>query len=165
MYKELYHPKENLTDRETIAKAIWYGLTEAIKKAGKESILENPTVVDMGGGYAEFSKYLNKENIKCVSIDIQDLKINPGSNQIIADIYEMPITSESVDIINAYGSLDICLYEHNFPKLVEEISRVLKPGGIFSVIERFPAIQPEVWGKYFNLISEPGKLPLLLEKK
>jgi len=169
MNKELCNSPENITENENDAEAIWRLLKKALETAGKSNVFKNPTVVDLGGRYAEFSKYLNAEGINCISIDIENLRTTPNSNQVRADMYKMPFADESIDIITAIGSLDSKIYKHDFPKLLLEIARVLKKGGIFSstsdATPEFIEDFPHDIGNNFKIISEPNERPFLLEKK
>jgi len=45
---------EHLTKSPEEAKWIWADIVEEIKKVGREDILSNPTVLDIGGGMGEF---------------------------------------------------------------------------------------------------------------
>ncbi|MFH1838353.1 MAG: hypothetical protein ABH808_02570 [Candidatus Kuenenbacteria bacterium] len=80
---------ENTIEDSYIAQCYWDYILSAIKTNNREDILQqqNLSVLDLGGGAGEFSKNLNtKKGINCVSLDIQDLDVNPGANQIRGDI-------------------------------------------------------------------------------
>ena len=44
----------NLTEDAKKAKGIWNGVLREIKKVGREDILNNPVVLDIGGGGVNF---------------------------------------------------------------------------------------------------------------
>jgi 2-polyprenyl-3-methyl-5-hydroxy-6-metoxy-1,4-benzoquinol methylase len=89
MKTKQFYPLEHLTTSDDV-QYVWKKISSDIKKFSKESILQNPNVLDLGGGMGEFSKYLNQRGIKCASLDIKDWPTNPGANQIKGDAYQMP---------------------------------------------------------------------------
>jgi len=165
MNKESFNALENITEDKHDAKITWYSLEKVLKKLGNANILENPTVIDLGGGLAELSKHLNTKGINCASIDIKDLKTNPNSNQVRADMYKMPFADDSADIMISTGSLDTNMYLHDRPKLLKEIARVLKSGGVLSLTHEITPENGYVLDDNFKIISKPGDMPFLIEKK
>jgi ubiquinone/menaquinone biosynthesis C-methylase UbiE len=146
---EKMHWTENLTNDEKKADLMWDVFSRHIEEAGRNDILKNPTVLDLGGGRGEFSKFLNANGIKCVSLEIKNLETNPGANQVRADAYHIPFADKSFDMIYGMGSLDTFLYPHDFSKLLPEIARVLKDKGIFYTWDNKELNKEEV-EKYFK---------------
>lgn len=146
-----YKGSEHLTDVEG-ADGIWYHIVESVKEAGRQDILSSPTVLDIGGGLGEFSKYLNSQGINCVSLDIQDLPVDPLANPVRGNIYRMPFRDASFDILHGRGVFDNAMYWHSFPKLVQEIARVLKNKGILAINDFRPPPGAEL-GKLFRRLS------------
>jgi len=156
---------QHLTERPNEAKFIWEDIIDEIKKVGREDILPNPTVLDIGGGMGEFSKQVNSEGVHCVSLDVQDLDVDKSANPVRGDVYHMPFADASFDIIHGRGVFDDSMYRHDFPKLIQEIARVLKAKGILSVYDFTPPSAEEL-EKLFKRLSVEGKeYPTLWEKK
>lgn len=155
---------ENLTETSEGAQDTWDSIVRRIKRGGRMDILENPTVLDLGGGAGEFSKNLNAQGINCVSLDIQDLEVNPGSNQIIANARKMPFADESFNLIHECGIFDKAIYPNDVPILLREIARVLKPKGIFSIYDINHPENKDL-EKYFKILNPGEKYVVLWEKK
>lgn len=124
---------EDLTTKPFIAEMLCGLLKRLITEVGRDDILKNPLVLDIGGGKAEFSKKLNELGLRCVSLDEKDLDQNPGAIQIRGNAYKIPFRNNSFDIVYGRGIFDTRMYYHDFDKLSAEIARVLKPNGIFFV--------------------------------
>ena len=155
---------EHLTEGESGAESVWSHSLFAIKEAGRQDILQNPAVLDLGGGAGELSKYLNAQGIKCVSLDRQDWGTNPGANQIRGDAYQMPFADGSFNIVHCRGAFETLMYPHDFAKLFPEIARVLKARGVLSIQDRTPPPNEEL-AKYFKLLSSTEGYSFLWEKK
>ncbi len=135
--KLLYYTMEHLTE-EKDAERVWRDVARAFEEIDRKDILENPRVLDLGGGASELSRYLNDQGVNCVSLDKKDWGTNAGSNQVRGDAYHMPFADASFDIIHGRGIFDDSIYKHNFEQLLPEMARVLKPGGILSVYDFSP---------------------------
>lgn len=145
---------EHLTT-ERGAKFIWEDVLSLIKEAGREDILPNLTVLDLGGGAGEFSKNLNAQGIKCISLDAQDLETNPGANQIRSIAYRMPFADNTFSLVYERGALDDKVYKPEFMRLFTEITRVLKQDGVLFICEPHPPIKE--LEKYFKLLASGGE--------
>ena len=150
------HWMENLTRDEESADTMWSAFMRHVEEAGRADILKNPTVLDLGGGKGEFSKYLNANGIKSASLEIKNLEANPGANQVRADAYHMPFADGSFDVIYGRGSLDTFLYSHDFSKLLPEIARVLKDKGIFYTWDNRELNKEEAERYFRKLLKEHG---------
>lgn len=146
----------NLTGDQETAQDIWENILSGIQAAGREDILQNPTVLDLGGGMGEFSKNLNAKRIRCVSLDAQDLDVDQSANPVRGDFHQMPFADASFSIVHARGALDTILYHHDFAKSLAEVARVLKTGGILSIHDCDQPPKKEL-EKHFRLISKAGK--------
>lgn len=143
---------ENLTEDSSDAAFRWRHIYSQIQKCNKTEILENPIILDLGGGMGEFSKNLNAQGINCISLDIKDLETNPGAKQVRGSAYNLPFADGSISIVHGCGVFDSSFYHHDFPKLLAEIARILKPGGVLSVFD--PEAPPkEELEKYFKLLE------------
>jgi SAM-dependent methyltransferase len=106
------------------------------------------TVLDLGAGKGKlFAHGLKGHVAKVIGVDLdKGISENECIDEYhVNDILTMPfITNESIDCV-------VCRYvlEHvaNIPQLVQEIERILKPGGVFIFLT------PNRW-HYFFLISQ-----------
>lgn len=155
---------ENLTENNKKAQYVWGNIIRSIEKVGRTDILQDPIILDLGGGMGEFSKNLNAQGINCISLDIQDLKSNPGANQIIANANRMPFTDKSFNIVHECGIFDKNLYPNNPSFLLQEIIRVLKTKGILSIYDADPPKNEDL-EKYFKILNPGKEYPTLWEKK
>ena len=156
---------QHLTESPKEAKWIWADIVDEIKKVGREDILSNPTVLDIGGGMGEFSKQVNSQDVRCISLDIQNLDADKTANPVRGDVYHMPIVDTSFDIIHGRGVFDSSIYRHDFPKLIQEIARVLKARGILSVYDFTPPPAEELEKLFKRLSAGDKENPTLWEKK
>ncbi|MFA5075987.1 MAG: class I SAM-dependent methyltransferase [Patescibacteria group bacterium] len=149
---------ENLTENQDEAQFVWRMVRQAIERVGRQDILQNPAVLDLGGGAGEFAKYLNAQGLQCVSLDVQDWGTNPESQPIRGDAYKTPFADGSFDIVHGYGIFDNAMYHHNFAKLLPEIARILKTRGILSIFgansppmeelrKHFKSLEHSLWEK------------------
>lgn len=91
-------------------------------------------VLEIGIGYGSLSRYLNKVS----NLFILDIAFNPINSLkdlgyldikgINASVLEAPLNNETFDVVIAIGSLH---HTGDFQRSINEVSRLLKPGGIF----------------------------------
>ena len=166
----------NLTREAETARHVWDDVTTEIKSCGREDVLQSPTVLDIGGGMGEFSKYLNGQGIRSISLDKKDLEVPPEANPVRATAYQMPFADATfnivhgsgvfdVSIVHGHGILDSFIYPHDFPKLVAEIARVLAPRGILSIYDGNPPPASELEKLFARLSKQDKDFPTLWEKK
>jgi ubiquinone/menaquinone biosynthesis C-methylase UbiE len=156
---------EHLTKSPEEAKWIWADIVEEIKKVGREDILSNPTVLDIGGGMGEFSRQVNSQGVRCVNLDVKNLAVDRPANPVRGQAYRMPFVDARFDIIHGCGVFDSNMYRHDFPKLIQEIARVLKAKGILSVYDFTPPPAEELEKLFRRLSAEDKEYPTLWEKK
>lgn len=99
-----------------------------------------------------FALDISLESLRLAPYFIKQLKLKKIPERICADAYNLPFQDNSLNFVFCYQSL------HHFPNpkpIIEEIYRVLKPGGYFFVNE-----EPISQGFNLNLWRRPTKLRL-----
>jgi len=130
-YKAYDHPVA-LLRQEAKIKFSW--INERIKQAKIQNLPLQILDVGCGGGF--LSNRLAQEKYAVTGIDLSEesLEVARKHDQthqvqyINADAYKLPFKSASFDVVTA---MDFLEHVELPEKVVEEISRVLKPGGIF----------------------------------
>ena len=102
---------------------------------------ENTTVLDIGAGYGGAARHLAKAygcKVICVNISETQNKLNRELNKkaglddkvevLHGDFEAIPAEDNSIDIV---WSQDAILHSGNRPRVLDEVKRVLKPGGQF----------------------------------
>lgn len=92
-------------------------------------------VVDLGCGTGFFTEILADHYHHVLGVDISQQmllfskqKRNSNINWLVADAYNLPLKDNSVDLIYSNLMIQWCL---PFSSVIDEILRVLKPGGAF----------------------------------
>lgn len=93
------------------------------------------TVVDLGCGTGFFTNILADRYDNVLGLDISQqmltysqMKRNTNIHWVTADAYNLPLQDDSVDLIYSNLMIQWCL---PFSRVIDEILRVLKPGGLF----------------------------------
>ncbi len=156
-------------------------------------IQEGKTVIDLGSGAgndAFIARRIVGENGKVLGIDFTEAmiakartnaeKLNYNNVEFrLGDIDDMPVTSDYADIIVSNCVLNLVPNKH---KVFSEISRVLKPGGHFSISDIvLEGALPSKWkevaelyagcvsgaiqkDEYLSIIKEAGFANITLQK-
>lgn len=100
------------------------------------------SVLDVGGGYLSLAARdlaeLYGENVKVTNIDLllaEDESYSGRVHAVLGDVTNMPIPSESQDVIYSSYALKYLRGGERLLMALREISRVLKPGGIATLHE------------------------------
>lgn len=136
--------KEN-TDRENIAKSFGsasrsYDVSSRLQRFSGKHLMTwlpkrtNLTVLDLGSGTGFFTDLLASEYRDVIGLDISKEMLNfskeSRNNQILwleADAHNIPLKDNSIDFI--YSNLVIQWFDP-LDEAIEEMLRVLKPGGL-----------------------------------
>jgi len=129
---------------------VWFKRRQVMARRLIEKYFKGGLVLDVGCGNCVW----NNMNIPTLGIDISDamLKYNTSSMRnfypLKANIlYGLPVKDSSVDIVVITEVLEHFV---NYSFLINEIKRVLKPGGV--VIGSVPyALFPGLWGVLFPI--------------
>ncbi len=156
---------ENLTDTQDAAHFHWEITENNLKRLGRTDLLQHPIILDIGGGTAEMSAYLNQRGgWKCVSVDDdRSIRKKDSALQVRADAGQLPFPEASFDIVYEKGMFDANIYEMNWEIIIPEIHRVLKPRGVLCI---FGADCPpdSKLEQFFTRLNPTASLPIW-EKK
>ncbi|PIR04192.1 MAG: hypothetical protein COV59_03340 [Candidatus Magasanikbacteria bacterium CG11_big_fil_rev_8_21_14_0_20_39_34] len=153
--QDLFHTiSQDITNTPENAAMVYRSMVSQLNKAGRKDILDNPILLDLGGGKGELSKYLNQQGVTSISLDYDSAGVSAEANPVKADAYHMPFADSSIDIVHGRGTFDDTKYTHDFPKLIAEIARVLKPKGILSIMDYSPPPDTEL-EKFFKRLTDP----------
>lgn len=141
--RELFDLWENKIKIELTAeivsskRSIWsithnYGHKQAASFLNGCDIDENDMILEVGCGSCHFADYIDSKNKRCyVGLDISERMLalaHRGLTRIRADLYAMPLVSESARIVISIYNLE---HLHRLTEAIEEIDRVLHRRGIF----------------------------------
>lgn len=96
-------------------------------------------ILDLGAGPCWMSEWLGKLKYKTCSLDIcldmlrmGRLRLQPESQLCVADMASIPFTDNSFDAAVCFAALH---HVPNWPQVLGEVHRVLRPGGVFVMQE------------------------------
>ena len=135
--------------------------------AEQAGISSGQNLLDAGCGLCgpaiDIAKHYSDIHISAVTLSSMQFEIaseyiaeNNFDNKIrlfLSDYHQLPFSDETFDIIYFFESIG---YSYNLPKLVKEVYRVLKPGGILYIKEPFR--------KVGRLTTKEKKELLIMEK-
>jgi SAM-dependent methyltransferase len=149
---------------EVIQKEAW-SRVRAISSEVSAMAKSASLIVDLGGGSGWFGVHLAEKHpgARVVSIDIVPRPGESTVSHIKGSALDVPMKSSLVDIVGANAIL------HHVPdhldKCMSEISRILKPGGLFLAQEPLAGNSPARWTRGWVKTSahEEGERPLPYE--
>lgn len=78
----------------------------------------------------------------------------PGTKQAVADIEELPLATDSIDVVIVHHALDFTDDSH---RLLREVTRVLRPGGKLLIIGFNPFSYWGLWRLFKRRINIPWR--------
>ena len=119
-----------------ISKLAFESTHRALESFDSATVPSNAIVLEIGAGKGEHFSYVNHNFSKYIMVDLfEEPKYHPGKidnrvNWLQSDIINAKISPNSLDRI-----ISTCVFHHlNQPfEVMEKISSMLKPGGIFSL--------------------------------
>jgi len=78
----------------------------------------------------------------------------PGARQAVADIEELPLANDSIDVVVVHHALDFTEDSH---RLLREVTRVLRPGGHMLIIGFNPLSYWGLWRLFKRRIQIPWR--------
>lgn len=116
---------------------------DVFNKILRNEEFSDPKLLDVGCGVGEFDNILTRSNYNITGVDISNKsldvarKLNPNVVYIEYDGLKLPFNDCEFDI-----AISICVMHHVNPdewqNFIDEIYRVLKPGGIILIVEHNP---------------------------
>jgi SAM-dependent methyltransferase len=116
---------ENEKDAKGWFKAFEHRLTELGVEIRESKVLE------IGSGNNIFLKYLREQGVKAVGVGALPRGKTEGLPVVAARIEQLPFPNESFDIVVSTGVFNASEYNQDQPQMMENIARVLKPGGYY----------------------------------
>lgn len=119
-------------------------------------------ILEVGSGSGILLNYLNKNRFSAVGVDARPRGNVLGGGVVAARIEQLPFKNRSFDLVLGAAVFDSRAYYQNQEEMVNEIIRVLKPGGVFytALVNDFD------FGKYFEVLYRgEGRHPRGLYRK
>jgi len=116
----------------------------------------------VGSGGVVYALDVYPESIDKVKAEVQNQNLN-NLNPILADITEsIPVDESTVDLVLMANVLHGFVEEDEVDVVMKNISKVIKPGGIFSVVE-FRKVESEN-GPPYNVRLSPSDVADILQR-
>jgi SAM-dependent methyltransferase len=132
--RRLFEPDENEILTSVEEEREKYEFVEGIlNRNGGKDLTRNPHVLDVGCGGGHLLKYLKQRGIEAVGVDITYRPELDGLNVVIADAHQLPFDDGFFDIAWSSGLYDPTLYKQDEPRLMREIFRVVRRGGVYVI--------------------------------
>ena len=136
---------------EASSEAFFKLIEQDFKRYGLD--IETANVLEVGSGNGAFLDYLLKKKVNAVGVDARP-RGAPGLPQAAARIEQLPFKDAVFDAVVSSQVFDHSVYEQDFARMMSEISRVLRTGGIYiGNTERIPL--PEAPYPGLELVSDP----------
>ena len=114
------------------AELMFDAFEKRLKNLGRE--LKHSKVLEIGSGNNIFLSYLQKQGVDVVGTDVRPRGEIDGLPVTVARIERLPFPDETFDVVLSRFVFDTNVYNQNHRLMMEEISRVLKHGGIYASI-------------------------------
>lgn len=129
----LHSPKILMTMLKALQKKIRYNQKESWDNIALKYMSESKSILDIGCGEGRF---IEKDSKRIIGIDRNensiDICLNKGLNVQVGIVTELPFKNQSFDAVHCSHVIEH-LYPDEAHKLLSEMNRVLKTGGIFCI--------------------------------
>jgi malonyl-CoA O-methyltransferase len=118
--------------------------------------LSGKRVADVGCGKGRFARVIQEQypSAHICAIDIAEAmlaRVPPGIDRVTAAMTALPLASDSCDGAYATESLEHAI---DIPKAIEEMSRIVKPGGRIVIIDKnikaWGRLETPAWERWFD---------------
>jgi|WetSurMetagenome_2_1015567.scaffolds.fasta_scaffold58810_4 SAM-dependent methyltransferase len=125
--------------------------------------LQGKRVLDLGCGIGRFTKLLQDGGAEVIGLDSckEMLEMNTECTTICAPVTKLPLDDASVDVVLSVWTLQYLKYT-DLELAIEEINRVLTPGGTVYLIEQMGIGYDSVYPR-FDFIYELSFNPKLIK--
>jgi len=115
----------------TLASSILFGLSHRYPDLAEEIKKHTLSVLDVGTGRGGMLESFRKSGLtKVVGIDYNKISGQKETGAMRADAHFLPFQDESFNLVTSLGAFESALYPNDLSKILKEIHRVLKPGGV-----------------------------------
>jgi len=119
---------EDGTEKENLD-VEWEALERTLSSCGVV-LDEKSKVLEVGSGKGVFLEFLKKRRINVVGVDIRP-RDNKAGVQVQARVEGLPFADGEFDLVYSSQAFDVVQYFQDQVAMLNEISRVLKQGGIY----------------------------------
>jgi len=113
---------------------IWKKVVLGLQAIGREYLLENPKVLEVGCFEAQLLRYLLGQKIDAVGIDTDPRRVGIVPGKIFhMDAENTTFPDGEFDIAIIDGIFDRFLYNNDDDKIFPELFRIIKPGGLLYI--------------------------------
>ena len=143
---------------EMVKERLWNRLSLGLSRIGREDILRNPRVLEVGCFEAQLLKYLLRQKIDAVGIDTDPRHLGNVPGRIFQmDAEKTSFSDQEFDIAVTDGIFDKNLYDNDNGKIFAELGRIIRPGGVLYVndlvwSEKHTRIQKDQYDHLFEEI-------------
>lgn len=121
------------------------------EELGAEVGFKDSKILEIGSSKSLFLDYLKEQGVDAVGVDAQPHGETEGLRVVAARIEQLPFPDDVFDIVVSGEVFDKAIYNQDHRLMLEEVRRVLKPGGIWAGSGE--SIKASVEG--LTLISDP----------
>lgn len=114
------------------------------------TIQENTSVLDVCCGSGQATQFLVKYSQNVTGLDASPLSLQrarqnvPEANYVEAFAEKMPFTDNQFDVVHTSAALHE-MEPQQLREIIQEVYRVLKPGGVFTLVDFHSPTNPIFW--------------------
>lgn len=132
-----YDP-EDLTRNEQRAEYAFQEFEKLLRKHGIRLTgflkTKDVKVLEVGSGNAFFLNAAKKKGVNIVGVDARP-RGETNDSQVLARVEQLPFKDNEFNVVFSHGIFDKNIYEQDWDLMGQEISRVLKQGGVYIGLE------------------------------
>ncbi|MFA5820552.1 MAG: class I SAM-dependent methyltransferase [Candidatus Gracilibacteria bacterium] len=121
---------------EQAGDGIWKRLVYGLQALGRTDLLKEPKVLEVGCFEAQLLRYLLRQEINAVGIDTDPRHVGIVPGKIFhMDAERTDFHDGEFDIAITDGIFDKYLYANDDDRILRELARIIKPGGVLYIHE------------------------------